>query len=380
MKSQLKPISILLLCVALGFISCDKEKKDDTKNLFMALLLNSPRVYGQSGNLTTSDENKGGVTPNSLNSPYGVAVDAGGVYITDSGNNRVLYYAWSSTTATRVYGQPDFVSSTSNNGGVSATSLSIPRGIAVDAGGVYIADSPNNRVLYYAGTSTTATRVYGQPNFTSNTANRGGANPDADSLSGPYGVEVDASGVYITEYWNNRVLYYPGTSTTAIRVYGQGGDFTTAVENKGGLSANSLRRPYGVAVDAGGVYIADSQNSRMLYYEGTSTTATRVYGQPNFTSNTVNNGGIGAGSLNTPSDVFVAAGGIYISDGVNHRVLYYAGTSTTATRVYGQPDFISNTANNGGISATSLNWPYGLVLGWGRLFIADYSNNRVIMY
>ncbi|MBK9498250.1 MAG: hypothetical protein IPO06_02515 [Leptospiraceae bacterium] len=40
--------------------------------------------------------------------------------------------------------------------------MNVPWGVAVDAGGVYIVDSKNHRVLYYPGTSTTATRVYGQ--------------------------------------------------------------------------------------------------------------------------------------------------------------------------------------------------------------------------
>ena len=39
---------------------------------------------------------------------------------------------------------------------------------------------------------------------------------------------------------NSRVLFYPSGSTTATRVYGQGGSFTTGTANKGGISANSL--------------------------------------------------------------------------------------------------------------------------------------------
>ena len=49
-----------------------------------------------------------------------------------------------------------------NNGGISADSLSGPSGVFADATGVYIADTSNNRVLFYPGNSTTATRVYGQ--------------------------------------------------------------------------------------------------------------------------------------------------------------------------------------------------------------------------
>ena len=49
--------------------------------------------------------------------------------------------------------------------------------------------------------------VLGQPNFTSNTANNGGVS--ASSLHGPHGVAVDTAGnVHVTDLYNNRVLVY----------------------------------------------------------------------------------------------------------------------------------------------------------------------------
>jgi hypothetical protein len=71
--------------------------------------------------------------------------------VADQGNNRVLYFPKGSTTAAAVYGQPDFTSNDSNNGGLSATSLYGPEAVAVDASGdLYVTDSYNNRVLYYS--------------------------------------------------------------------------------------------------------------------------------------------------------------------------------------------------------------------------------------
>ncbi|HMV42339.1 MAG TPA: hypothetical protein PLP33_10805 [Leptospiraceae bacterium] len=74
-----------------------------------------------------------------------------GLYVADGGNNRVLYFPENSTTATIVFGQNDsFTSNTANNGGRSALSLNNPRGVCIDsAGGLYVIDDDNNRVLYY---------------------------------------------------------------------------------------------------------------------------------------------------------------------------------------------------------------------------------------
>ena len=85
------------------------------------------RVYGRTGGFT-----EGGTNADSLESPSDVAIASDGVYVADKDSHRVLFYPNNSTTATRVYGQKDSLTvSTSNNGGISATSLSEPRGIAV---------------------------------------------------------------------------------------------------------------------------------------------------------------------------------------------------------------------------------------------------------
>jgi hypothetical protein len=339
------------------------------------------RVYGQGGNFTTISIT-GPVTATTSNFPSHIAVDSTGVYIAENHNHRVLFYPNNSTNPTRVYGQPNFTSDVRNNGGVSATSLDFPNGVAVDNTGVYIVDRNNHRVLFYPGTSTTATRVYGQPNLTSNNGNNGGIS--ANSLFFPMGVAVDNTGVYIADANNNRVLFYTGkTDTTADKVYGQNGNFTTNLPNLGGLvpTANTLRSPSAVAVNDSGVYIADTINNRVLFYTGkTDTTADRVYGQPNFNTNTDNTGGLSATSLSFPFGVSVDSTGVYIADANNNRVLYYVGVATTATTVYGQPNFTSNTANNGGISANSLSDPIGVTTNGVGLYIADNGNSRVLYY
>ncbi|MFH0974689.1 MAG: NHL repeat-containing protein [Spirochaetota bacterium] len=340
------------------------------------------RVYGQGGSFTANTQNNGGVSADSLYRPSSVAVDAGGVYAADFYNNRVLYYAGTGTTATRVYGQGgSFTANYQNNGGLSENSLYRPSGVAVSTGGVYIVDHFNYRALYYAGTSTTATRVYGQEG-SYNTRIENYVEINADSLYQPTGAAINDSGIYIADRYNHRVIYYAGTSTTASRVYGQGGSFNTGSPNKGGVSADSLNYSSAVAADADGVYIADRENHRVLYYAGTSTTATRVYGQGgSFNTRLPNKGGISADSLNMPYAVAIGPDGIYIADAYNHRVLYYEGESTTATRVYGQGgSFVANIENNGGVSAHSLNYPYGVAVQSGNVYIADSSNYRVLYY
>ena len=196
------------------------------------------RVYGQPDFTHCSSNQGGSPSATTLNEPWGVAVSKnGGLYVADRMNNRVLFYPAGSTTAIRVYGQRgSFTSNNPNNGGVSATSLNQPLELTVNASNTLcLSDFVNHRVLCYPSNSTRATQVYGQGNsFTSNTANLGGVS--ASSLWGPDGVRFDSSAnLYVADLYNNRVLYYPaGGSTTAIQVYGQGGNFTSTTANSGG--------------------------------------------------------------------------------------------------------------------------------------------------
>ena len=345
-------------------------------------------VYGQGGRFTSNAANYGGVSASSLSNTQGMVVDNNGnLYVSDGGNNRVLLYPAGSTTATRVYGQNgSFTDNAANNGGVSANSLSNPQGIAIDSSGnLYVADQNNNRVLFYPAGSTTATRVYGQNgSFTTNSANSNGVS--ATTLAQPFGLALDNGGsLYVTDYLNNRVLFYPSGSTTATQVYGQGGSFTSNNMNNGGLSASSLNQPTGVALDSSGdLYVADIYNNRVLFYPYGSTTATEVYGQGgSFSSNAANNGGVTASSLNNPMTIALdSSGDLYVVDRSNNRVLFYPFGSTAATRVYGQAnDFTASSSNNGGLSANSLSQPWAVALdASGNLYVTDYSNNRVLEY
>jgi hypothetical protein len=391
--------------------------------VLLVIVLISARALAQDSVIYGQPDASGsavGHSADGLNFPLGVAVDAnGGVYLADRNNHRVLYYAPDgNTTADRVYGQHGNLNSyivnydgVGGSGAPSADTLNNPTYVALDsAGGLYIADRDNHRALYYAPDGdTTADRVYGQfGSFVLNVVNNDGSGlisgvggPSADNL-GVYALTlaVDAAGgLYISDSSSHRVLYYaPDGNTTADRVYGQFGNFNTAAKNNdgsgssGAVSANSLNFPRGVAFDAaGGVYIADRDNHRVLYFAPDGdTTADRVYGQAgSFSSNTANMGGaVTADSLSSPRALVIdAVGGLYVADAGNNRVLYFApGGDTTADWVFGQfGSFTTGVPNNDGSgasglpSAQNLNGVQGMALHNGSLYLSDTNNNRLLV-
>jgi len=172
--------------------------------------------------------------------------------------------------------QLPFTYSAVNGGGVNVYSLNAPQGgISLDSsGGVYMADSGNNRVLHYLNVSTMATTVLGQGGSFSSAVLNIGSIVSASGLSNPTGVASGASGgVYVLDTGNHRMLYFASGASVATRVYGQGGTFVTGVCNKNGTTAaTTLCSPYAVVLDSNNKpYIADYgliqlQRRRMLAF------------------------------------------------------------------------------------------------------------------
>jgi sugar lactone lactonase YvrE len=353
-------------------------------------------VIGQPNAVTTTPNSGGVVKASTLAIPFGSAFDAAGrLYVADSGNNRVLIYNSPMATdhlADYVVGQPDFNSSSENNGGVSATSLAVPMGVAVDKrGNLWVADWGNHRVLEYDSPLTTdlvADRVFGQPDFVSSSPN----NPSlsAASLNRPAGVTVDDAGnLWVGDNYNNRVVMYNDPIATADRiadlVIGQP-DFTS---NAPGTSATALYGPWGLTIDSKrNLWVADVINSRVLEFDDPrtfGTAADRVLGQPSLLTMAPNYTGMVDGSgLSNPQGVALDRNGnAYVADMGNNRVLFYRAPLALSDRVadyaFGQPDLNSNAVNNGGTPASNLAQPFGVAASpTGDVAMCDTINSRVL--
>jgi sugar lactone lactonase YvrE len=319
-------------------------------------------VLGQSSSSTSTS----GTSATTMSGPTAYAWDrSGNLYVSDTGNCRVLQFIPPFTTgqaATIVLGQPD--ANTACSGAASATVMGATGGVAVNYfGEVWVADAPNSRLLKFKPplkTGEAAALVLGQPNFTSASC---AAPPTASSLCGPMGVGIDASNyLWVADTQNNRVMRYPAPvkNVNANIEFGHPAAtaFTSSTANDGGLSASSLGGPTGVGFDAeGDVWVADTQNSRVLFFPHTyknGKAALVVIGQTNFTSSQFNQGSLTptVATLSYPQGIEVDGGGnLWVGDSSNNRTLQFTAPFTVgmnASLVLGQPDFVSNQANQGG--------------------------------
>lgn len=364
-------------------------------------------VYGQP-NLSTRAANTGGISKTSLNQPLGVAFDSSGnLWVSDAGNHRVLRFNAAVLDrplpeADIVVGQNDFNGAAENRGAtVSAAGFSTPYGLAFDSqGNLYVADSNNTRVLKFVpplGPESAATVVFGQSSFTT----RGvPLQPSASTMARPAGIAVDRTGtLYVTVPLDHRILLFsPNVSSgsPAREVLGQA-DFSTTRPNTSAFpfaSANTVAGANDVKVDGeGNIYVADTGNNRVLAFPQNSKTASRVWGQADFTANGINR--IKPGSINTPYKIVIDYSQppfpLYVSDTSNHRVLIWRDSvrfrsGDPADLVIGQPNLTTALPNvdspvTATPSRTSLAFPRGIALdAIGNLYVADSGNNRVLRY
>lgn len=357
-------------------------------------------VLGQ----TTFSTGSGVTTDYGLRNPAGLAYDSAGnrLFVADLTNNRVLVYDVATITngesAVNVLGQADFVSS-----GAAATQagMSAPKGLAYDAANtrLFVANGSNNRVTVYDVASITdgenATKVLGQSNFT----NSGTATTQA-GMNSPQGLAYDAANtrLFVADNGNNRVVVYDVASITdgenATKVLGQS-NFTSSggVQSQSGMSG-----PFGLAYDSANsrLFVSESTNNRVTAFDVTSITdgenAASLLGQTDFAFASAATSQDG---MTSPQGIAYDATNsrLFVAQSTNRRITVYDVASITdgenAIDVIGQySTFLPVTVNYEKSAVNNTPHPYGFNSPTTvavdsvnhRLFVADNSNNRVLVF
>ena len=169
-------------------------------------------------------------------------------------------------------------------------------------------------------------------------------------------------------------------------------DFTTATENLA-ATKTGLRLPTAVASDGVRLAVADTNHNRVLIWNSIPTTnnapADVVVGQPDFTSAGLPGNVPNAKSLRGPQGVWITRGKLYIADTQNHRVMVYNQIPTTngvaADVVLGQPNFTTYvepdlTQQKTDAQPGSLLNPVAVTSDGVKLFVTDLGYNRVLIW
>ncbi len=205
----------------------------------------------------------------------------GRLWVCDTGHHRLLGWkqipASESAPADWVVGQPGWNNEGRNaKGNVGPHTLNVPTGICAIGDGLAVADAWNHRVLIWNKCPTSdnepADIVLGQSDFHANESNRGTSEAAADRFHWPYGVAFYDGMLFVADSENRRVLIWRELPTRngqpADLVLGQH-SFHCRDENAGAdPSAMSMRWPHGIAVWQGNLCVSDAGNNRVMIWSG----------------------------------------------------------------------------------------------------------------
>lgn len=271
--------------------------------------------------------------------PRGVCLHQHVLAVSDTGQNRVLIWR---NFSFQSHQPPDIILGEREKNDpeknvaekVSASSLRYPSGIWTNGEILMVADAWNHRVLIWHKLPTQnfqeADVVIGQADFISNEANIAGIGkpPSAHSLYWPYGLFSNGKELWIADTGNRRILYFeqiPRTQFAAAdKVIGQV-DFT----EKDYDHQNAVW-PYSVKLNSNGAMaVADTQYYRVLIWRHWENALTRpadlILGQKNINDNGQNQYRLkpNAHSLNWVYDACFFKAGIAVADTGNSRLILH---------------------------------------------------------
>jgi hypothetical protein len=317
------------------------------------------------------------------------------LYVADYFNARILIFtspiSSDGQAANAVLGQPDLQSHLLFNHLGSYASLGHSQGynyLSSDGTSLFLADYSNHRVMIWdsipSSYNTPPNVILGQ---TSLGQRRNGSNSvTSTNFLFPVGTVKIGTKFVASEFANARVMIWntmPTSNNQSASVVLSAPDFTTP--GSGGLSAQDIGAPGSLATDGTKLFLLDLANSRVMVWNTVPTVnytaANYAIGQPNLTTG---NTGTTASTLNGPFSISIAGTKLFIADSGNNRVMVYntlpTASGASANFALGQPNLTSGTANNGGISASTLSNPRGVYSDGTRVFVADTGNNRILVW
>jgi sugar lactone lactonase YvrE len=305
-------------------------------------------AYNQNGTISTTQPELGtpsGVYPpaGDFNEPHGIAVTSTYVYATDTVNQRMQRLTLPTGTNPIAWGTKGVQESTA--------AFNWAEGIGVDPhGNVWVANTRNNRIDEFGPAGGA------KPIFVLGNRVGGGS----VTFNWPMAVTFDPSmTMYVADTNNNRIQAFTvtesGTTTTATLKW---------IEGARGSGVNQFIKPWDVSYDAAShlLLVADTMNSRIV--ELNPSTGAWVGVLP------ITKGSIAGDILKPEGVVADTAGNIWVADTANNRVEAFTSAGAyTGAMVGGY-----------GTSNTQLNFPQGVQIAGGLLYVGDSYNNRIQVF
>ena len=323
-----------------------------------------------------------------LNLPSAVKIIGDSLFVSDTGNHRVLKWNQFPTTNNQppdiVLGQSDLSTNSINfdQETVNASGLFGPKQIAATDAQLFLTDANNYRVLVFTRPINTngqpASFAIGQADLTTGTASPTAAD---NNFSFPCGILLHQDQLLISDFQWHRILSFAlpitASNPSANKVLGQT-DFTT---NSSSPNLNGFHSPCHMASSETRLMVSDSNNFRIVNWPNLEATeANSIIGQSDTTIRGPFQQELGSRSTLHPV-VSNSGNKVIVADAALNRVQVWNDSSTLfsadADALIGQTSASENVSL---VGPQNLSVPQSAAMNSSFMLIADTGNNRVLVF
>jgi hypothetical protein len=239
--------------------------------------------------------------------PYGIATDGTNLYVSDSSNHTIRQIIISTGAVTTIAGSAGDAGYANATG--TAARFNYPRGVAINGGNLYVADSYNNTIRQVVVATGVVTTLAG---------NTGGGSSDGVGTTAqflyPFGLATTGANIYVADTLNNTIRQIVILSGSVTTVAGTAGSAGSA---DGAGTAAQFNHPRGLATNGGNLYVVDSGNNniRQIVIAGGAVTTMAGSGGGGSADGT----GTGA-QFFSPNGITAGGTNLYVADTMNNTI------------------------------------------------------------
>jgi hypothetical protein len=185
----------------------------------------------------------------------------------------------------------------------------------------------------------------------------------------PRHAACDGTNLYVADYANSTIRKIV-LSTGAVSTVAGSAGVTGSTDATG--SAARFANPRGVATDGVNLYVADTGSNKIRQILISTGAVTTLAGSG--ASGSANGAGAAA-TFSMPSAIACDGTNLWVADSANHlirQIVISSGEVTTLAGTAGASGTVDDTG-----SAARFNYPIGITLNNGALYVADMSNRRI---
>lgn len=251
-----------------------------------------------------------------------------------------------------------------NNGSLGDMFYYLPIGISTDGTNLYVADWGYNKIRKIVIATGMETTLAGSLTFGSLDAKGAAA-----SFSRPNGVVSDGKSLYVADSENNKIRKIEISTGVVTTLAGTGAEGS---HNAAGRFA-SFNNPSGIIIDGSNLYVSDTRNHKIRKIVIATGKVSTLAGSGNYGS--VDGEGTDImTSFNNPNGITSDGSNLYVADTQNHiiRKVVIASGMVSTLAGSGKSSYVDGKGN-----ASSFNWPFGITINDGNLFVTDTKNHRI---